>query len=351
MKKLLLIIVFAVILTGSCHAELYDENELRGALPEYADELMGDDTADTDKSLGALAAELKDSISENMGSALKKAIAIIAVAMICSMLNVFSEDTPYYVSLGGCAAIAIISIADVNSFINSSADALNTISVFSKTLLPALCAAGAACGTLGSATAKYAASVLFMDAFVTTAQYVIMPLIYAYLAVHIAAVSMYNKSLASVSKLIKWLCTCLMTLIALAFTVYIGLSSVIASGGDAVASKFTKTAISTALPVVGSIISDAASTVVAGAEALRNSVGVFGMLAVLAICVVPFAVMGINYLAYKAAAAMIQVFRADKLSSLADGIGNAIGMLLGLIGCCAVILFISIGISIKAVGG
>ena len=178
-----------------------------------------------------------------------------------------------------------------------------------------------------------------------------MPLIYAYLAVHIAAVSMDNKSLASVSKLIKWLCTCLMTLIALAFTVYIGLSSVIASGGDAVASKFTKTAISTALPVVGSIISDAASTVVAGAEALRNSVGVFGMLAVLAICVAPFAVMGINYLAYKAAAAMIQVFRADKLSSLADGIGSAIGMLLGLIGCCAVILFISIGISIKAVSG
>ncbi|MGM9592462.1 MAG: hypothetical protein ACI3VK_07100 [Oscillospiraceae bacterium] len=351
MKKLLLIIVFAFILTGSCHAELYDENELRGALPEYADELMGDDTADTDKSLGALAAELKDGISENMGSALRRAIAIVAVAMICSMLNVFSEDVPDYVSLGGCAAIALISIADVNSFINSSADALNSISVFSKTLLPALCAAGAACGTLGSAMAKYAASVLFMDAFVTMAQYVIMPLIYAYLAVHIAAVSLSNKNLASVSKLIKWLCTCLMTFTALAFTVYISLSSVIASGGDAVASKFTKTAISTALPVVGSIISDAASTVVAGAEMLRNSVGVFGMLAVLAICVAPFAVMGINYLAYKAAAAMIQVFRADKLSALADGIGSAIGMLLGLIGCCAVILFISIGISIKAVGG
>ena len=47
MKKLLLIIVFAVILTGSCHAELYDENELRGALPEYADELMGDDPAES----------------------------------------------------------------------------------------------------------------------------------------------------------------------------------------------------------------------------------------------------------------------------------------------------------------
>ena len=72
---------------------------------------------------------------------------------------------------------------------------------------------------------------------------------------------------------------------------------------------------------------------------------------VLAICIAPFAVMAINYLTYKVAAALIQVFRADKLSTLTDGIAGAIGMLLGLIGCCAVILFISIGISIKAVGG
>lgn len=350
MKKLLLIIFFSLILTGSCYAEMYDEDELRNALPEYAEDLVESDDG-SEGGLDRILGEIKSSISDNLSSALKKAVAIIAVTVICSILNIFSDDTPDYVSLGGCAAIAVISISDVNSFINSSADVLNSISVFSKALLPAMCTAGAACGTLGSATAKYAASVLFMDAFVTTAQYIIMPLIYAYLAVHIASVSINNKSLMSVSKLIKWLCTSLMTLIALAFTAYISLSSVIASGGDAVASKFTKTAISTALPVVGSIISDAASTVVAGAEALRNTLGVFGMLAVLAICIAPFAVMAVNYLTYKAAAALIQVFRADKLSSLTDGIAGAIGMLLGLIGCCAVILFISIGISIKAVGG
>lgn len=350
MKKLLLIMIFALLLTGPCYAEMYDEAELRDALPEYAEDLIesGDDA---EGGLEGIIDELKSSVSDNLGSALKKAVAIIAVTVICSVLNIFSDDTPDYVSLGGCAAIAVISVSEVNSFINSSADVLNSISVFSKALLPAMCTAGAACGTIGSATAKYAASVLFMDAFVTTAQYIIMPLIYAYLAVHIAAVSINSKSLMSVSKLIKWLGTSLMTLIALAFTAYISLSSVIASGGDAVASKFTKTAISTALPVVGSIISDAASTVVAGAEALRNTLGVFGMLAVLAICIAPFAVMAINYLTYKVAAALIQVFRADKLSTLTDGIAGAIGMLLGLIGCCAVILFISIGISIKAVGG
>ena len=170
-----------------------------------------------------------------------------------------------------------------------------------------MCAASAACGTLSSATVKYAASVLFMDSFVTVAQSVILPLIYAYLAVGIAA-AFGNKSLCDISSLLKRLSTLLMIAVSLGFTAYISISSIIASGGDAVASKFAKTAISTALPVVGGIISDAASTVVAGAESMRNTVGIFGMLALLAVCVSPFAVMAVNYLGYKLTAAAVRAF-------------------------------------------
>lgn len=62
------------------------------------------------------------------------------------------------------------------------------------------------------------------------------------------------------------------------------------------AAKFT---MSSLVPVVGGILSDAAETVLAGAGILKNAVGVFGMLAVLAMCVVPFLQLGIHYLAYK----------------------------------------------------
>lgn len=84
---------------------------------------------------------------------------------------------------------------------------------------------------------------------------------------------------------------------------------------------------------------------------MRNTVGVFGMLALLAVCVSPFALMAVNYLGYKLAAAAVRAFGCQRLSSLADCIGSAIGMILGLAGCCAIILFVSMAISIKAVGG
>lgn len=351
MKKLIFIIIFAAVLITPCYAAAYDEAELHASLPEYADKLAGDGMNDPQKGLSKLGEAFTKAVSDGTGGVIKRALSIVAVAVICAVITVFCDDAPEYVSLGGCAAISVISVSDVHSFISSGAGVIDALSSFSKALLPAMCAASAACGTLSSASAKYAASVLFMDLFVTAAQSVILPLIYAYLAVGIAAASFGNKSLEDISALLKRVCVLLMTVCALVFTAYISISSAVASGGDAVASKFAKTAISTALPVVGSIISDAASTVVAGAEVMRNTVGVFGMLALLAICVSPFAVMALNYLGYKVTAAAVRGFGCKKLASVTDCIGTSIGMILGLAGCCAIILFVSMAISIKAVGG
>ena len=44
--------------------------------------------------------------------------------------------------------------------------------------------------------------------------------------------------------------------------------------------------------MVGSILADAADTVLAGAGAVRNTVGVAGLLAVLAVCLLPLVRLG-----------------------------------------------------------
>ncbi len=352
MKKFaLMIFLISVLLITPCHAEAYDDSSLHNALPDYADGIAGEVGGDTQAGLDRVTETFTNELSSGFNGAVTRALSIIAIAVICAVLTAFDDKTPEYVSLGGCAAIALISIADVNSFASAGTGAINALSVFSKALLPAMCAASAACGTIGAATVKYAASVLFMDAFVTVSQSVILPLIYAYLAAAVAAAAFKNARLSDIAGLIKKLCIFSMTAVALIFTIYISISSIVASGGDAVASKVAKTAISTALPVVGGIISDAASTVVAGAEAIRNGVGVFGMLALLAVCAAPFALLALNYLTYKLTSAAVRTFGCDRMSELTSSIGSAIGMMLGLAGSCAIILFVSMTISIKAVGG
>ena len=179
MKKLIFILIFSAFLITPCYAAPYDDSQLHDSLPDYADELVGDTAQSPQDGLSRLGSACTEAGSGGLGGVIKRALSIIAVAMICAVLTVFCDDAPEYVTLGGCAAIAIISVADVNSFISSGSEVITTLSGFSKTLLPAMCAASAACGTLSSATVKYAASVLFMDSFVTVAQSVILPLIHA----------------------------------------------------------------------------------------------------------------------------------------------------------------------------
>ncbi|MBS5136482.1 MAG: stage III sporulation protein AE, partial [Oscillospiraceae bacterium] len=106
--------------------------------------------------------------------------------------------------------------------------------------------------------------------------------------------------------------------------------------------KAAKLTISGMVPVVGGILSDAAETVLAGAGILRNTVGIFGMLGVLALCVVPFLQLGVHYLVYKLTAALAATVSGGRMSALIDRIGGAFGLVLGMTGASALLLLVSL---------
>lgn len=106
--------------------------------------------------------------------------------------------------------------------------------------------------------------------------------------------------------------------------------------------KTAKFAVSGAVPVVGGVISDAAETVLSGASLLRGSVGVFGMLCVTAICLVPFLRAGASYLLYKAGAALLSPLCSSSLRALLESIGTGYGLLLGMLSACCMIFYLEL---------
>jgi stage III sporulation protein AE len=176
-----------------------------------------------------------------------------------------------------------------------------------------------------------------------------MPLISIYLAAVIANAALSKDSLTNVSKLLKWVCTTSLTLLMTAFTTYLGFSGLISGKADEFATKLTKSALGTAMPVVGSIISDTAETLVAGAGMIRNAIGVFGFLAVAAICITPFLTLSAHYLVYKGTSALSEALTEKRMGELISDIGTAFGMLLGLVGAGSIMLFFSVISSMKAV--
>ena len=178
-----------------------------------------------------------------------------------------------------------------------------------------------------------------------------LPLISIYLAAVIANAMLSKDSLANVAKLLKWVCTTALTLLMMAFTAYLGMTGLISGKADELTAKLAKTALGTVLPVVGSIVSDTAETLVAGAGILRNAIGVFGFLAVAAICITPFLTLGLHYLVYKGTAAFTAALAEKRMAELVSDVGAAFGMLLALVGCAGMMLFFSVISSMKAVNG
>ena len=146
-------------------------------------------------------------------------------------------------------------------------------------------------------------------------------------------------------KCVTWALTALM----LAFTGFLSVTGAATSAADALATQLTRSAISAAVPVVGSIISDATGAVLAGAGMLKGAIGVFGLLAVLAICLTPFLTMAVQYLLYKLAAFLAGTIAQEPLAELIAALGSAFGLLLGMTGSCALSLLISIISSVSVV--
>ena len=253
--------------------------------------------------------------------------------------------------MAGTVAVAALSVTHVTSCITAGSAALATLRDFSKILLPSMCAAAAASGAATSAAAKYAATSLFLDVLLSAETAVLLPLLYLYAGTVICGTTLENDVLASLSGLLRKAFRLLLIGFASVFTLYLSLTGILTGSADAAAAKAVKTAVSAALPVVGSIVADAASTVTSSAAILRSGIGIVGVVSVAAVCVTPYLQLAVHYVLYKLAAGIAESFADKRVSRLIDGFADVYGFLLGMVGVASLILFLSIVSSMKAVTG
>ena len=366
MKRItVVLILILILLVRPCFAaeadidrkvqEALGTDTVEAAVPEGAKDLLGELSADENievsEKLSALWRAAADLLTARMRDAAKNAATVLVITALCALAEAMAEGAAArsVISLGGVLAASSVLVGTVSSFFALGTETLTTLSQFSKALLPCIAAAAAASGTMGAATAESAATALFLSLLLSLMNVLIMPLIYACAAAVIADAAVGGSVLSAAARLMKKICTLLLTLLVTAFTVYFSVTGAISGAAGQLGVKLTKTAVSAALPVVGGILSDAASSVLVGAAMLRNTVGVFGLLVVLAICLAPVVTLGCYLVLYKLAAAVAETLADRRMCGLIGGIGDAFGMVLAAVGAGGFILLFSIIMSIRAV--
>lgn len=329
--------------------------ELARAGEQYGIDLKETDPTNINEQISRLARRAGENLPEVIKSAVGSALLLLVTVVLCSMAQSVQNDGAasggINVSLmAGALAITAIAANDMDSMMGLGRSTMDAMQGFSQILLPVMAACTAAAGHAGAAAARQVATAMFCSIIITLIDRVLVKLVYAYLAACAAYVAIGNPGLKRIAELIKWVVTKTLTLLLVAFVAYLTMVGAVAGTADAAALKATKTVIANLIPVVGRIISDASETILVGAGVLKSTVGVIGLFAVMAICLVPFLRLAAHYAAYKLCAALSATVADSRLWELIAGVGTAFGLILGMTGSCAVLMLVSM-LSGLTVGG
>lgn len=277
-------------------------------------------------------------------------VSVFAVVLLLSLVKSFPGGAGGASDLAGAAAIGILLLQPSNALVSLGAETVNTVSEYGKLLLPVMTAALAGSGGTTVSAALYAGTSFFDAVLGTIISSILVPLLFVFLCFSIAKSALGEETLKKLSDLVKWLMTwCLKTVLYI-FTGYISITGVISGTADAAAVKATKLTLSGMVPVVGGILSDASEAVLVGAGLVRSTVGIYGLFAIIAICVRPFLQIGIQYLLLKATGAICDVFGTKRCVALVHDFSWAMGMLLAMTGAISLLLMVSIICFMRGVG-
>ena len=353
MRRILLFLLIPILLTGTTFGadaaqrqfDVLGGQELIGALPDsVANELRTDsdlssgfwDTAGRIVKIEMYASHrlLRDSI--------RASATLLAIVLFCAASGMFVNGAGRNaVVLVGVIALFVSSVADVKILISAAVDAINELYSFSQLLLPVISAACAASGSITVSAAIYSGTALFLQLLISFIKSLLVPLVYAFLALSAADAAFGTDSFGKIRKFLGSTVKNGLRTVLFLFGAYLSITGIISGNADKLTLKAAKMTVSSVVPVVGGMVSDATETVLVGAKMVLNSVGTVGMLAVLSILLIPFLRIGIRYLILQITTALCSVFGLKEHIKVLDAIGSAMGYLLAMTSCCAVMAFVS----------
>lgn len=319
-------------------------------VPESGQELMPNETTSFGEGVMEILKEAIGTIRPDIKEAACVCVSVLAVIMLVSLLQNYPGSTQRVSELAGAVAVSGLLLTSANSLITLGADTVTEISEYGKLLVPVMTTALAAQGGATASAALYTGTVAFNSLLSSLISRILVPMIYIYLALGAANSAVGEELLKKLRDLVKWAMTWVLKIILYVFTGYMGITGVISGTTDAATLKATKLTISGMVPVVGGILSDASEAVLVSAGLVKNAAGIYGILAILAVCLGPFLRIGVHYLFLKLTAAIAAVFGSKRVTDLVQDFSGAMGMLLGMTGSQCLLLLISTVCFLKEVG-
>lgn len=346
MIRLLFGILFALSLSIPASASEIQAPEV----PKSAMDLMPENTDSFGNALMELLRKGILLIQPELDGALRTCSGILICALLYSILPILSEKLTEPMAMAWSVALGTVMLQRTGTMIGYAADALRQICDYGKLLCPVLTTALAAQGGITASAALYTGTIAFITLLSILVSRLLIPLVYLFLLFSVAGSAIGEGFFRNLADGVKHLLTWLLKTLLIVFTTYMSVTGVVSGTTDAAALKTAKVTLSSVVPVVGGILSDASESVLVSMGILKNTAGIYGILAVLALFMGPFVKVGVQYLLLKGSAALCSLFGDKRISSLIGDFSTAMGLLVAMVAAGCVLILISTVCYLKGIG-
>lgn len=324
------------------------EEEYGGYLPDFNWKDLGS-IVDVPALIGGLARYFFHQVWANASLLGQLIILAVMSALIGNLQASFSSQG--VAQVGKAVIFIVLFSVSVYSFslaVGLARDSVRAMTDMVLALVPVLLSLLAALGSITAAS-------LFQPLLLTTAAVVgnavdniVLPLLFAASALAVVNQMLAGVGIDKLAGLLKdisvWLLGCLVT-VFVGVTIVNGGVAAVADGVALRTGKFTSKAL---IPVVGGMFSDAFETVAGAALILKNSIGLFGVIAVSVICLFPVLKLFAITLIYRGTATLLQPLGEEGVSETLEIMAKYLYAVIGAVVAVGVMFFIIITIIIAA---
>ena len=291
-------------------------------------------------------------LGENIKEALVTIGSVMVIVIIHSILKAISENLgnenvskiAYYIEY---ILIVALIMTNFSNIITDMKLALQNLTSFANTLIPLMITLMITTGNVissGMLEPILLLIITFISNFMTN---ILIPIVLVSTALGI--ISKISDQ-AQVGKLSKFLNSGMVWILGTVLTLFVSFTSIqggLTSSIDGVTAKAAKTAISSVVPVVGSILGDAVNTIMGCSNIIKNAVGVVGIIVIIAICIKPILQLAILSITYYLGSALCEPIADEKVIGIMEQMGGTFKMFLAVMCAMTVLLIIGIAIVMK----
>lgn len=247
-------------------------------------------------------------------------------------------------------ALGTICLASFAIAVGLARTAIADLSSFMLAILPAMVGLLMGSGAAASAGLLQPAMVGAIETVGVAVRAVVFPL--ALLAAVLDLVGAFAPSfrLSGLSGLMRHVSVGFMGLLLTGFLGVVGVLGAAGGIADGVALRAGKYAVKTFVPVVGSMLSDAAELVLTSGLLLRSGLGLLGLVTVALLVAVPVLKMLALLLVFRLAAALAGPVGGEGITPVLGGVGGAVALLTTAVALVGLLCFLSLAVLVGAGG-